>query len=125
MTNSSESPGNRENLLLEVTFNFALHIIEFVEKLEELRKYIIAKQLLRSGTSIGANAREAQFAESKQDFIHKLKIAEKEADETEYWLLLCKQSIHYPFDEELLTEVVSIKRLLAKIITSSKQSLNK
>jgi four helix bundle protein len=125
MTNEGDSFGNKGNVLLDVTFNFALHIIEFVEKLEEAKKYIIAKQLLRSGTSIGANAREAQFAESKLDFIHKLKIAEKEADETEYWLLLCKHSKHYACDEELLSEVVSIKRLLAKIIVSSKQNLNK
>jgi four helix bundle protein len=125
MTNEGEFIGDKGNVLLEVTFNFALRIIEFIEKLEESKKYIIAKQLLRSGTSIGSNAREAQFAESKTDFIHKLKISEKEADETEYWLLLCKHSEHYPFDENLLNELVSIKRILAKIITTSKQNLNK
>jgi four helix bundle protein len=66
MTNDGEPVGNKGNVLLEVTFNFALRTMEFVEKLEESKKYIIAKQLLRSGTSIGANAREAQFAESKK-----------------------------------------------------------
>ena len=59
------------------------------ESLEEQRKYVIARQLLRSGTSIGANVHEAQNAESKSDFIHKFKIAAKEVEETKYWLLLC------------------------------------
>lgn len=113
----------KPNILLETTFEFALRIIEFSEKLEEAKKFIIMKQLLRSGTSIGANAREAQFAESKLDFVHKLKIAEKEADETEYWLLLCKYSKNYPFDEKLLEGITVIKKLLSKIITSSKKSL--
>ena len=57
--------------------------------LEELKKYVISNQLLKSGTSVGANVREAQNCESKADFIHKFKIAAKDADETEYWLLLC------------------------------------
>jgi four helix bundle protein len=63
--------------------------------LEAHHKYVIAKQILKAGTSIGANVREAQNAESKIDFIHKMKIAAKEADETEYWLLLCNRSNAY------------------------------
>jgi len=84
------------------------------------KKYIIARQLLKSGTSIGANVREAQNAESKADFIHKLKISAKEADETEYWLTLCKLSKNYPFKEELLMDLNSIIKVLSKIISSSK-----
>ena len=79
-----------KNLIVDLTFEFALKIIKYVELLERNRKYVIARQLLRSGTSIGANVREAQNAESKADFIHKFKIAAKESDETEYWLLLVK-----------------------------------
>lgn len=79
---------HRENAILELSFNFALNIIKFTENLETLRKYNMANQLFRSGTSVGANIREAQSAESKADFIHKVKIADKEANETEYWLLL-------------------------------------
>ncbi|NTV06799.1 MAG: four helix bundle protein, partial [Chlorobiaceae bacterium] len=75
---------DKKNPIVELTLDFSLEIIEFAELLEENRKYVIAKQLLKSGTSIGANIREAQNAESKADFIHKLKIAAKEADETEY-----------------------------------------
>ncbi|MBK7094221.1 MAG: four helix bundle protein [Saprospiraceae bacterium] len=89
------------NVIVEKSFGFALRIIEFTELLESQRKYVIANQLLKSGTSIGANIREAQNAESKADFIHKMKIAGKEADETEYWLLLCKFSKTHPFDENI------------------------
>lgn len=73
-----------KNLILSLSFEFALEIIKYCEILEEKRKFVIATQLLKSGTSIGANVKEAQNAESKNDFIHKLKIALKEAEETEY-----------------------------------------
>jgi len=112
---------DKENLIVNLTFQFALQIIEFSEELEAGRKYVIANQLLKSGTSIGANVREAQNAESKADFIHKLKIAAKEADETEYFLLLCQFSKTYPFNQSLLDEIHVIIRVLSKIIASSKQ----
>ena len=70
---------DKENLIVKLTLDFALEIIEYSELLEEKRKYVIARQLLKSGTSIGANTREAQNAESKVDFIHKMKIAAKGA----------------------------------------------
>lgn len=110
----------RENLIIELSFSFALKIIRYVEQLESQKKYIIARQLLKSGTSIGANVREAQNAESKADFIHKMKIAAKEADETEYWLLLCSNSENYQDCEDLLNDCVSIAKVLSKIIGSSK-----
>jgi len=84
-----------ENLIVKLSLEFALDIIAYTENLEEFKKYIIARQLLKSGTSIGANVREAQNAESKTDFIHKMKIAAKEAGETEYWLTLCELSPFY------------------------------
>jgi four helix bundle protein len=114
----------KENEILKVSFELALMIIEYTEMLEENRKYVIARQLLRSGTSIGANIREAQNAESKADFIHKLKISAKEADETEYWLLLCKESKNYPDGDRLLEKIISIKKLLNKIIGTLKRSNN-
>ena len=89
--------------------------------MENLKKYIIAKQLLRSGTSIGANIRESQSAESRTDFIHKLKIAAKEADETEYWLLICKHSKNYPDSDILLKNLHEIIKVLSKIISTSKR----
>jgi four helix bundle protein len=88
--------------------------------MDEAKKYVVSHQLLKSGTSIGANVKEAQCAESKADFIHKIKIAEKEAEKTEYWLLLCKHSKNYPFNPVLLEDIQSIKKVLAKIIISSK-----
>lgn len=109
------------NTVLEISFDLALEIIEFTERLEEERKFIIARQLIKSGTSSGANIREAQSAESKSDFIHKLKIAAKEAEETEYWLL-CQKSKNYPDTTDLLTKLNSIQRLLSKIISTSKST---
>lgn len=101
-----------------------MNIISLAEILDNDRKYIISRQLLKSGTSIGANAWEAQHAESMADFIHKLKIAAKEAEETMYWLLLCKHAVNYQKDcDELLQNCSEIKRLLAKIIITSKQKI--
>lgn len=108
------------NVVLEKCMEFSLLIIEFCEVLEEKKKYVVAKQLLRSGTSIGANIYEAQSSESRADFIHKLKIAAKEACETEYWLTLCNRSKSYPASDALTTELLSIQKLLGKIISSTK-----
>ncbi len=109
----------KRNEVLELSFGFALKIIEFYEGLEKLRKYVIVRQLLKSDTSVGANVREAQNAHSRKDFIAKCVIAMKEADETEYWLLLCDKSKTYPNPENLLKEAASLKKLLSKIIASS------
>ena len=111
---------NKENAILDLSFKFALEIIKFTENLETLRKYNLANQLFRSGTSIGANIREAQSAESKADIIHKVKIADKEANETEYWLLLSQHSESYPNCEKLLDEVLVLKKIMSKIIGTAK-----
>lgn len=114
----------KQNVILEKRFEFALKIIDFSELLEENRKYVIARQLLKAGTSIGAYINESQSAESKVDFIHKLKIADKEANETEYWLKLCKMSRKYPDPpSNLELELTEIKKLLSKIISTSKSAL--
>lgn len=117
--------GNKKNIIVDKTFQFSLKIISYCERLEDLRKYVIARQLLKSGTSVGANVREAQNAESRADFIHKLKIAAKEADETEYWLLLCQQAENYPSCEELQKDCNELILILSKIIGSSKKSKTK
>ena len=90
---------DKPNLIVDLTFNFSLKVIGFSELLESKRKFNMANQLFRCGTSIGANVNEAQGAESKVDFRHKCKIAYKEAEETAYWLRLCKQAESYPFDK--------------------------
>ena len=115
---------DKKNIIVEKTLEFSLLIIDHSELLEEKRKYVIARQILKSGTSIGANVREAQNAESKADFIHKMKIAAKEADETEYWLLLCQNSKNYPDCNELQKKPDEIIRILSKIIASSKKSFS-
>jgi four helix bundle protein len=113
---------DKENIVVEKSFQFALEVVLYCELLEENKKYVLSRQLLRSGTSIGANVREAQNAESKADFIHKIKLAAKEADETEYWLLICKHTPTYLFDEKLLIHVHELMKILSKIISSSKSN---
>jgi len=112
-----------KNLIVEKTFDFALEIIEFSELLQDLRKFNMANQLFKSGTSIGANVKESQNAESKKNFIHKMKVAAKEADETEYWLELCQKSPKYPSNDNLLSETKQIIKILSKIISTSKNNL--
>jgi four helix bundle protein len=115
----------RYNVIVNETFHFSRMILDYAERLENSRRFVLSNQIIRAGTSIGANVREAQNAESKIDFIHKLKIAAKEADESEYWLLLCKGRKGYPDPSCLLTKLESIRKILSKIITTSKRSLNK
>ena len=87
------------------------------------QKFVISNQVLKSGTSIGANINEAQNSESRADFIHKLKIAAKEAEETKYWLLLCEEAVNYPYESNLLNDLGDILRLLNSIINSAKQQM--
>ena len=115
---------NKENVILNLSVKFSLLIIEYCENLKQQKQFEIASQLIRSGTSIGANIWEAQSSESRKDFIHKLKIADKEAKEVEYWLLLCKSSAHIisyklAIDENLL----SIQKLLSRIISTNKKRM--
>lgn len=113
----------KDNVILNLTIEFSLAVISFAEKLEEKRKFVVANQLLKSGTSIGANVHEAQNSESKLDFIHKLKIAHKEADETMYWLTICEKADSYP-TSELKEKLEIIIKVLSKIIASTKNNLN-
>ena len=110
-----------ENIILNKSIDFSIDIISYCEILEEKRKYVIANQLLKSGTSIGANIHEAQNAESKADFIHKMKIAAKEIEETKYWLILCEKANSYPFNENLKQKIKEISLIIYKIIASSKK----
>jgi len=106
-----------ENVILKKTIAFSLETIEYVELLEEKRKFVIANQLLKS---IGANVHGAQNAESKNDFIHKFKIAAKEIEETKYWLILCGNSINYPPCGHLSEMLFEIEKIVSKIISTSK-----
>ena len=116
--------GGRENIIVKKTLEFSFAIIEYVELLEEKKKFIVAKQLLRSGTSVGANVYEAQAAESRADFIHKFKLAAKEVEETKYWLVLCQHSKSYPECEHLLCLLKDIEKIIGRIIVSSKEGVS-
>lgn len=113
---------DKENIIVKLTLELSLEIIKFSEQIRALHKYEMASQIFRSGTSIGANIREAQNAESKADFIHKFKISAKEADELEYWLLLCEQSEFYPSpNKQLKEDLKAIIKIISKIISTSKR----
>lgn len=110
----------KDNLIMNLTFQFALEIIIFTENLQVEKKFNLANQLFRSVTSIGANVREAQGCESRSGFIHKMKIAYKEAEESKYWLEFCDQSKNYPKPGKLLDDIFSILKVLGKIISTAK-----
>ena len=115
----------KENIIQKKSYDFAIKIIELYKYLIETKKeFILSKQLLRSGTSIGANIEEALGGQSKKDFISKLSIAYKEARETKYWLSLLRES-KYMTQEELSPAFDSceeILKILGKIQKTSKEN---
>ena len=114
----------KPNLIVDLTFSFSLKIIEYTEALEQKRKYNMANQLFKSGTSIGANVCESLHAESRKDFVHKIKIASKEAEETRYWLMLCERAAGYPNTDNLIHEVEAIQKVISKIISTTKNNIS-
>ncbi|NOQ73703.1 MAG: four helix bundle protein [Crocinitomix sp.] len=112
----------KKNDLLDLTYEFSLKIIKYCEELDAARKFAISNQLIRSGTSIGANAREAQNVHGRKDFVARLIISAKEADESEYWLMLCRDSEGYPDPKGMLELILRIKKLLSKIIAATKRN---
>jgi four helix bundle protein len=110
----------REGPIVNKSLAFSLLVIKYCSFLETNRKFIISNQLLKSGTSIGANVFEAQHAESRLDFIHKMKIAMKEANETLYWLVLCQRMESMELPNEMLPNLEEIMAILTKIIITSK-----
>jgi four helix bundle protein len=112
-----------KNIIVEKVLDFSVEIVKFCELLDLNKKSIVSKQLLRCGTSIGANVFEAQHPESKADFIHKMKIAIKEANETLYWLLICERVGSYPANNFLRAMAEELIRIISKIIISSRGKL--
>jgi four helix bundle protein len=110
-----------QNLILDKTFDFSCAILDLNDLLIEIKHFQLARQVIRSGTSVGANVTEAQRAVSIADFINKLGIALKEADETKYWLRLIDKKL-FKVDLFLKKEVEEIISLLVAIINSSKKS---
>ncbi|MBM2813896.1 MAG: hypothetical protein HW421_658 [Ignavibacteria bacterium] len=116
----------KENIIKDKSFQFAIRIVNLYKYLcEQKKEFVLSKQLLRSGTSVGANIREGDNAESKSDFIHKLAIAQKECDETIFWLELLKATDYLTETEfdSINKDALEIMKLLITIIKSSKKSL--
>jgi four helix bundle protein len=117
----------KENVLIEKTIEFAARIIKLQQYLvKEKKEATVSKQLLRSGTSIGANINEANYGQSKADFISKLHIALKETAETEYWLkLLVKADLLTAKEtESLLKDCIEIKKILISSINTAKKDID-
>lgn len=112
-----------ENAIKTKSFAFAVRIVKLYKILsDERREFVISKQLLRSGTSIGANVREAVNAESKADFIHKLAIAQKECDESLYWVELLRETNYLNENEfnSIKTDAAELLKIIRSIIITSK-----
>jgi len=117
----------KENIIKTKSFAFALKIVNLYQFLiKDKKEFVLSKQILRSGTSIGVMVCESEHAESKPDFIHKLAIAQKEANETEYWIELLFQSklIILKSYNQILSELKEIQKIIASIIITTKKNGN-
>lgn len=115
----------KKSIVIDKTFAFAVRVVKLYKYLcENKKEFVLSKQLLRSGTSIGANVREAHNAESKADFIHKMGIAQKETDETLYWLelLFYSEYLNEKEFESIHDENIEILKIIKSIILTSKKS---
>jgi four helix bundle protein len=114
------------SIIQNKSFNFALEIIHLYTQLQHHKEYVISNQLLKSGTSIGANVEEASGGQSRKDFLAKMYIAYKEARETKYWLRLLKHSNLVKIDvTQELIYIDEIIRILSSIVKTTEQSINK
>jgi four helix bundle protein len=117
----------RENIVKQKSFALAIRVVRLYQYLVlNKREFILSKQLLRSGTSVGAMVREAEHAESKADFRHKMAIAQKEINETIYWIELLKETEYLTHEqfESIHADSLEIIRLLTSIIKSVKSTIN-
>jgi four helix bundle protein len=121
------SPLSRPNPVREKSFAFALRVVKLAKYLqEEKREYVLSKQVLRSGTAVGALVSEAEHAQSKADFINKMSIALKEANETDYWIDLLHQSDYITQEsyDSIHPNIQELIKLLVSIVKSSKARTN-
>jgi four helix bundle protein len=114
----------KQRVVQQRSFDFALEVIRLTRELQDKREYVLSKQLLRSGTSIGANVEEAEAGQTKKDFLAKMAIASKEARETRYWLRLLQQSQVVPLDlTRHLNDIEELIRILTSIVKTTSASL--
>jgi len=120
------TPDNENNVIKKRAYEFALRIVDLHRSLVSVNEYVLSRQLLRAGTSIGANVEEAIAGQSRADFLSKMSIASKEARESNYWLRLIKDSkiLENQAVDNLITESLEIVRILTSIVktTSSNNS---
>jgi four helix bundle protein len=117
----------RENIVKNKSFAFAIRVVKLYQFLcAEKKEFVLSKQLLRSGTSVGAMVREAEHAETKNDFKHKMGIAQKEINEAIYWLELLKETDYLTQEqfESINADAVEIIKLITSIIKSVKANIN-
>ena len=117
----------KDNPLKDKSFAFALRVIKLSRFLcQEHKEFVLSKQLLRSGTAVGALVREAEYGESKADFIHKLSIALKEANETDYWIELLYESnlIDKNGYDSIKPDIVELLKLLVSTVKTSRRAMN-
>lgn len=117
----------KENIVKSKSFAFAVRIVKLYQFLVETKKeFVLSKQLLRSGTSVGAMVREAEHAETKPDFIHKMAIAQKEINETIYWLELLAETNFLTKEQfdSINSDATDLIRLITSIIKSTKANQN-
>ena len=119
----------KDNVILDKSFDFAVRIVKLYRYLcDEKKEYVLSKQLLRSGTSVGANINEAQAGQSKADFVSKLSISSKEARESKYWIDLLIKTDYLNINEihvqSILKEIEEIIKLLTSIVKSSRENIN-
>ena len=114
----------KENILKEKSYRFALRIVKLYQHLAKQHEFVLSKQVLRSGTSVGANVEDAGQAQSKADFVHKLSIAQKESFETHYWIRLLRDGglLSLQLAESLLTDCVELQKLITASIKTAKRS---
>jgi len=125
MQNEEMGYGMKDSVILDKTMDFSVRIVNLYKYLNsEKKEYVLSRQLLRCGTSIGANAHEAHNGQSKKDFIAKMYIALKEASEAEYWLILLTKTCYLTSDqsESLLSDCIEIKKILTSIIRTARSS---
>jgi four helix bundle protein len=116
---------HKKVMIKELSLEFSIDLLAYLKKVTATKTLLSTSQLIRAGTAVGANIREAQGAESRKDFIHKMKIAYKEAEETEYWIILFGNDHPMPENEELRNKILRILKMLSKIISTSVANSNK
>jgi four helix bundle protein len=116
---------DKDNVVLNKSFDFALEIIELYKILKNKNEFVISKQLLRSGTSIGANIEEATAAQTKKDFATKMALASKEARETRYWLRLLSKSNLIDYDyKNYLNKIDELIRIITANVKTAQSNLS-